>query len=93
MFALITEVLNMRKVWKLQDAKAQFSRVVENALTREPQIVTRRGSKAVVILPVSQYEQLISGKPPFRQFLLECPGMDIRNGSDARTDSPGDLKT
>lgn len=86
------EVFIMRKVWKLQDAKAQFSRVVENALTREPQIVTRRGSRAVIILPVSQYEQMISGKPPFRQFLLECPGMDIRNVPDTRLDSPGDIE-
>ncbi len=34
--------------WRLQDAKTQFSQVVEAALQGEPQHVTRRGREAVV---------------------------------------------
>ena len=33
----------MNTSWKLQDAKAKFSQVVENALKVGPQYVTRRG--------------------------------------------------
>ena len=40
----------MNTSWKLQDAKAKFSQVVENALKIGPQYVTRRGQEAVVIL-------------------------------------------
>ena len=36
--------------WKLQDAKARFSEVVDRALRDGPQIVTRHGENAVVIV-------------------------------------------
>jgi prevent-host-death family protein len=66
----------METAWKLQDAKSQFSKVVEDALKRGPQYVTRRGAKAVVVLSVRDYEKLISNKPSLKEFLLSCPKMD-----------------
>ena len=49
----------MRKIqWQLQDAKAQFSQVVEAALQGEPQHVTRRGQEAVVVLSEASYRAL-----------------------------------
>ena len=48
----------MKNVWKLQDAKSQFSKVVKDALRNGPQYVTRRGSEAVVVLSVKEYEKL-----------------------------------
>ena len=65
----------METIWKLQDAKSQFSKVVENALKNGPQYVTRRGTKAVVVLSVKEYEKLISNKLTFKDFLLNCPKM------------------
>jgi len=47
--------------WSLQDAKAQFSQVVEAALQREPQHVTRRGRAAVVVLSEANYRALREG--------------------------------
>ena len=49
----------MQAIWKLQDAKAQFSKVVENALKIGPQYVTRRGAKAVVVLSAKKYIQIV----------------------------------
>jgi prevent-host-death family protein len=63
-------------MWKLQDAKAKFSNIVEDALKIGPQYVTRRGKKTVVIVSVEEYEKLISKKPSFKDFLLSCPKMD-----------------
>jgi prevent-host-death family protein len=54
-------------VWKLQDAKSQFSKVVENALNSGPQYVTRRGIKAVVVLSVREYENRIEFRPSFQR--------------------------
>ena len=65
----------MRTTWKLQDAKARFSKIVEDALKIGPQFVTRRGQKAVVIVSVEDYEELISNKPSLKEFLLNCPKM------------------
>lgn len=66
----------MKSVWKLQDAKAKFSKVVENAMKNVPQYVTRRGLKAVVIMSVDEYEKFTSNKPDFKEFLLNCPKTD-----------------
>ncbi len=66
----------METVWKLQDAKSQFSKVVQEALKSGPQYVTRRGTKAVVVLSVRDYEKLISNKPSLKDFLLGCPKLD-----------------
>lgn len=45
-------------VWRLQDAKSQFSAVVDNALRGIPQHVTRRGRQAVVVLSEADYAAL-----------------------------------
>jgi antitoxin Phd len=44
--------------WQLQTAKAQFSEVFRRARERGPQVVTRQGSEAVVILPIEEFERL-----------------------------------
>jgi prevent-host-death family protein len=36
--------------WRLQDAKTQLSQVVEAAMQGEPQHITRRGKRAVVVV-------------------------------------------
>ncbi|WP_083797926.1 type II toxin-antitoxin system Phd/YefM family antitoxin [Synechococcus sp. CB0205] len=40
----------MAEVWSLQDAKNRFSAVVEAALGGRPQLVTRRGQPATVVI-------------------------------------------
>jgi antitoxin Phd len=63
--------------WRLQDAKAQFSAVVDAALQGEPQLVTRRGKNAVVVVAVSEYTRLRDGErtlaPGFIEHLLAMP--------------------
>ena len=63
----------MQKIWKLQDAKAKFSQVVDRALKNGPQVVTRHGAKAVVVVSADDFEKLTAKKIPFTQFLLSCP--------------------
>ena len=48
----------MNPSWKLQDAKARFSELVNCALEGTPQIVTRRGEKAVVVMAYETYADL-----------------------------------
>jgi len=46
------------KAWRLQDAKAQFSELVDKALRGVPQHVTRRGKQAVVVLSEADFATL-----------------------------------
>ena len=71
--------------WRLQDAKTQFSQVVEAALHGEPQHVTRRGRDAVVVLSEASYRALRdsarSGAPGFIAHLLAIPKRDAPPGA------------
>ena len=66
----------MGATWKLQVAKAPFSKVVGDALRHGPQDVTRRGEKAVVVLSTQAYEELTTNLPSFKEFLLSVPKLD-----------------
>lgn len=63
--------------WALQDAKNRFSAVVDAALNGEPQMVTRRGAPAVVVVAVEDYERLrrsdAANAPTFVEHLLAIP--------------------
>ncbi len=82
----------MLTIWKLQDAKAKFSKLVDDALNSGPQYVTRRGHKAVVIVSVNEYEKLISNKPDFKEFLLSCPKMENEIEFERQKDIPRDIE-
>ena len=82
----------MKTTWKLQDAKARFSKIVEDALKIGPQFVTRRGQKAVVVISTEEYENLISNKPSFKEFLLSCPKMDNDFEFERQKDYPRSLE-
>jgi antitoxin Phd len=60
--------------WKLQDAKARFSEVVERALASGPQVVTRHGANAVVVI---SYDEFVKSTPveDFKSFLLSSRGV------------------
>ena len=63
--------------WRLQDAKARFSAVVEAALSGQAQHVTRRGKRAVVVVSEADYQRLQQGArasaPGFIEHLLAMP--------------------
>jgi antitoxin Phd len=65
--------------WKLQDAKARFSEVVDRALHDGPQVVTRHGENAIVIVA---YRDFVGAEPSqdFKEFLMSIPrvGLEIR---------------
>ena len=62
--------------WKLQDAKARFSEVVDRALRDGPQVVTRHGENAVVIVA---YRDFVDAEPAqdFKDFLMSIPRVGL----------------
>ena len=63
--------------WTLQDAKNRFSAVVEAARGGQPQLVTRRGTPAVVVVAAEDYARLRAlekaAQPSFVDHLLAMP--------------------
>ena len=46
------------KSWAVQDAKAHFSEFLQASLSEGPQLVTRHGKEAAVLVPVDQWRLL-----------------------------------
>ena len=44
--------------WPVQDAKARFSELLDTAQREGPQVVTRRGREAPVLVPIEQWRRL-----------------------------------
>ena len=45
----------MNNQWQLQEAKSRFSELVDKAIQHGPQIVTRHGKEAVVVVSAKEY--------------------------------------
>lgn len=59
------------KIWPVQDAKARFSELLETCLREGPQLVTRRGAEAAVLVPIAEWQRLArSAKPTLKELLL-----------------------
>lgn len=61
----------MNKMWQVQEAKARFSEFLEASLKDGPQIVTRRGVEAAVLVPIDQWRRMEKmGKLDLKDLLL-----------------------
>ncbi len=60
--------------WQLQDAKARFSKLLNTALKKGPQIVTRRGVETAVLVPIRDWKRLQQNAQPTLKDLLLGPG-------------------
>lgn len=59
------------RAWPVQDAKARFSELLETCLREGPQVVTRRGAEAAVLVPATDWQKLQrAAKPMLKELLL-----------------------
>lgn len=57
--------------WSVQKAKARFSELLDACLAEGPQMVTRRGTEAAVLVPVQEWRRMQSAaRPSLKQLLL-----------------------
>lgn len=74
----------MGKTWPLQDAKNRLSEVVDKALSEGPQVISRRGKDAVVVLAADEYARLVQPATPLLEFLQQSPlaGLELERDPD-----------
>jgi prevent-host-death family protein len=79
----------MDQVWQLQEAKNKFSQIVNNALHRGPQLITRHGEKVVIVLSYNEYRKMVGAQKKLSAFFRESPLAEValdlsRDQSEAR---------
>lgn len=61
--------------WPVQDAKARFSEFLAACIEEGPQMVTKRGAEAAVLVPVEVWRRLqTSARPSLKELLLSDVG-------------------
>ena len=59
------------KSWPVQDAKARFSEMLDFCLSDGPQLISRRGVDAAVLVPLKDWQSLKrAAKPTLKELLL-----------------------
>lgn len=83
------------KSWPVQDAKARFSEMLETCLKEGPQVVTKRGADAAVLVPVKDWHRLKrAAKPTLKALLLANDargGLNVPERGGRRRREPRDL--
>lgn len=77
--------------WQLQNAKNKFSNIVETAQQKGPQIVTKHGKEAVVVLSIDEYKRLTKPKTNLVHFFKNSPLADETIDLSRNTDFPRDI--
>ena len=58
-------------MWQVQKAKAKFSELLDKTLSEGPQVVSRRGVAAAVLVPIEEWERLKKrARPSLKDLLL-----------------------
>ncbi|MGH9722896.1 MAG: type II toxin-antitoxin system Phd/YefM family antitoxin [Bryobacteraceae bacterium] len=65
--------------WQVQNAKARFSEFLDASLKEGPQIVTRRGVEAAVLVPIAEWRKLQRASRPSLKDLLLAPQPRFEN--------------
>ena len=67
-----------KKTWAVTEAKAKLSDLVDAAMKGEPQIITRRGDEAVVVLSMKAYRSAVEGRQgTLVDFFAKSPYRDV----------------
>lgn len=61
----------------MQDAKNQFSRVLEKARTEGPQTITKHGQAVVVMVAAEEFKKLTKPKESALEFFSRFKGINL----------------
>ncbi len=63
------------KSWPVQDARARFSQLLETCHRDGPQLITKRGAAAAVLVPIAEWKRWQQSRPPtLKEVLLSDSG-------------------
>ena len=87
----IHQPASVETAWQLQSAKARFSELFRLVRDGEPQIITRQGRDAVVMMRLEEYEKLVArSSKPLIDFFRESPllgaDLDLKRSKDRGRD-------
>lgn len=65
------------KTWQLQEAKAKFSKLVDEVIEDGYHTITRNGQSVVVIISQKDFEKYLKSKDTLIDFFMKAPFPDF----------------
>ena len=73
-------------LWTVAEAKAKLSEVIANAQKEGPQVITRNGRRAVVVVDAEEWERRTKRSGNLAEFFATSPlrgsGLKVRRSKD-----------
>lgn len=75
-----------KNFWQIQEAKAKFSEVIEEACSHGYQTITKKGEPVAIILSKKDFDKLLQSKTSLIDFFKSAPcqevDLDIQRSTD-----------
>lgn len=79
---------NDKNVWQIQEAKAKFSQLVEDANVKGYQTITKQGEPVAVILSKKEFDKITQFKTSLLNFFKAAPCQEIELDIQRSKDLP-----
>ena len=80
------------RTWQIKDARANFSALVDRAISDGPQIVTRNGKKAVVVVSIEEWTRRERRNGDLVEFFANSPLREERIEIKRQRDYPREIE-
>ena len=74
--------------WQVQDAKARFSELLNITLKNGPQVVTRRGIAAAVLVPIDEWRRQQTDLPSRTEAIRRLVELGLKAKSAKKREAP-----
>lgn len=80
-----------KNIWQIQEAKAKFSQLVEDAIIKGYQTITKQGEPVAVILSKKEFDKMTQSKTSLLNFFKAAPCQEIELNIQRSRDLPREL--
>ena len=81
-----------KNVWQIQEAKARFSQLVEDANMKGYQTITKQGKPVAVILSQKEFDKITQTKTSLLNFFKAAPCQEIELDIQRSKDFPREFE-
>lgn len=83
---------NKKNIWQIQEAKAKFSQLIEDANMKGYQTITKQGEPIAVILSKREFDKMTQSKTSFLNFFKAAPCQEVEVNIQRSKDLPREFE-
>lgn len=85
-------MVELFRTWQIKDARANFSTLVDRAISEGPQVVTRNGKKTVIVVSADEWERRRRRDGDLVEFFATSPLREEKLEIERAIDYPREIE-